>query len=540
MPGFADSTVTTIVTAGATATTNIHLVVGTGSGGTFRAPSNPTPADGAPGQPTYVVLSWAASGPATDSIVYDLYFGTSLDPSLLISDLTQPNHTRSGLDTNVTYYWRVVAHNKKGESKSGPVWSFSTSALLNNTAPTAPNTPTPPNGASSQPYNVSLRWNSVDPDGDALVYDVYFGTSNNLTESERIATGHTASVLSRTGLTQGTTYYWKVVARDNHNGVTPGPVWTFTTRTNLSPNRPAQPAPANGAVDVPLNAQLRWTATDDDADPLTFDLYLGTTSDASTLVASGLTQPLYSGANLTAATTYYWKIVAKDGQGGSTVGPVWSFTTADPLTQGLVAYYQMDGNALDATGHGHNGEMFGTTSAVDRFGASGGALSFDNSDYIRVPHAEELSFGSSEFTIAAWIRLSGEQTAYAGLVVKCTPTAPEKGYQFIMQNPDNLAGQIGTNAGYFDFKGSLSLNDGSWHFVALVVTRATKIANLYVDGNLVISHENDKLATSIYGTSPLLIGVDRQSVKHFQGRMDDIRLYNIALTQAQLRELGAE
>jgi hypothetical protein len=540
MPGFADAIDTANVAGGATDTVNFRLVVGTsGSGDSLRAPSNPTPTDGAPGQPVYVVLSWAASGPATDSVKYDLYFGTTQAPELLVADLDQPNNIRSGLDTGVTYYWRVVARNRKGETKSGPVWTFSTSTLLNNRAPVAPNTPNPANGASSQPYSINFRWNSSDPDGDALTYDIYLGTSNALSESDRISSGQSAATFSRSNLAEGTTYYWRVVARDNHNGVSPGPIWSFTVRTNLAPNRPSQPTPANGAVDVSTSVLMRWTATDDDADPLKYDIYLGTGSDASNLVASDVTVSSYNAAALQPSTTYFWKVVAKDGLGGATAGPVWSFTTADPVAVGLVAYYPLDGNASDASGHGHNGQVSGPVPTTDRYGAPNSAMRFMSQSYIEVPHSDELSFGSSDFSTLAWVRYSGSQSAYAGIVVKCTPQFPEYGYQFVASGYA-LAGQIGTTQGYFDFDGSKNLNDGNWHFVAMVVTRSTRTAKLYIDGTLVREYQNTKLASSIYSTSPLFLGQDRQGGSHFVGSIDDVRLYNVALTQEQIQEIGAE
>ena len=74
------------------------------------------------------------------------------------------------------------------------------------------------------------------------------------------------------------------------------------------------------------NSTLSWSCSDPDGDPLTYDVYFGTTSNPP-LVGSNQSNTNYDPGQLDNNTTYYWKIVAKDNQGGFTTGPVWSFST---------------------------------------------------------------------------------------------------------------------------------------------------------------------------------------------------------------------
>ena len=73
------------------------------------------------------------------------------------------------------------------------------------------------------------------------------------------------------------------------------------------------------------------------------------------------------------------------------------------LTDQLVAYYPLNGNANDVSGNGHHGVVYGATLAQDRHGNDDSAYSFDGvGNYIKI--IEEDSFDVvNEITIAAWI-----------------------------------------------------------------------------------------------------------------------------------------
>jgi hypothetical protein len=98
---------------------------------------------------------------------------------------------------------------------------------------------------------------------------------------------------------------------------------------NNPPNIPSNPHPDNGAIDIGVKTHLSWTACDPDpGDKAIYDLYFGTESDPD-LITSDLEKPNYYPGVLEHNTQYFWKIVAKDGQGASTTGPIWTFITND-------------------------------------------------------------------------------------------------------------------------------------------------------------------------------------------------------------------
>lgn len=204
--------------------------------------------------------------------------------------------------------------------------------------PNAPSNPDPANNATGVAVTTNLAWTGGDPNpGNTVTYKVYMDTFNPPTTLK--ITQSATSYDPPGDLAQGTTYYWKIVATDNTNRTTDGPVWSFTTYSpvNNPPNAPANPNPADGATGVAVTTGLSWTGSDPENDPLTYEVRFGTANPPPQVVAGQGTTSYDPPGNLANATTYYWQIVAKDAaHPGGTPGPVWSFTTASPPASPLL------------------------------------------------------------------------------------------------------------------------------------------------------------------------------------------------------------
>ncbi len=302
----------------ATSTTYYWQIVATNSFGstssstasfTTAAPGVLTlvsPTNGATGVSPSASLTWSLSTPATS---YAVYFGTTNPPPLVLPSTTSTTYAPPTLAAATTYYWQIIATTSSG-TDSSTVASFTTGA-----PPGAVTSPSPANGATGVPQQVTLSWSAAT---GASAYNVYFGTTN---PPPLAGQGTTLTNFFPATLATGTTYYWQVVAT-NSFGSTSSPLWSFTT---VPGQQVTLSSPANGAtVSTPVN--LNWVQP---SGVTSFAVYLGTSNPPPLLVPS-TSSTTYS-ATLAPGATYYWEIVALT-QPLPFTSPVWSFTI--PTTGG--------------------------------------------------------------------------------------------------------------------------------------------------------------------------------------------------------------
>jgi len=187
-------------------------------------------------------------------------------------------------------------------------------------APQAPTSPNPPDGAIWVTLTPTLSWTSV----DATSYEIRFGTAN---PPPTVVSNTTDWWYSTPPLNGGTKYFWQIVAT-NTGGATAGPIWNITTDptgvpASTGPAVPGSPNPPNGASWVTVTPTLSWTS----ADATSYEIHFGTVNPPPTVV-SNTADWWFSPPPLNGGTTYFWQIVAKNSTGTS-VGPIWSFST-DP------------------------------------------------------------------------------------------------------------------------------------------------------------------------------------------------------------------
>jgi len=105
-----------------------------------------------------------------------------------------------------------------------------TGAAWINQAPNTPSEPFPEDGAPHADIDADLSWTGGDPNPeDSVTYDVYFG----ITDPPPQVVSDTSDTSYDPGtLILGTTYYWQIVAWDNHDTSTAGPVWSFIADDN--------------------------------------------------------------------------------------------------------------------------------------------------------------------------------------------------------------------------------------------------------------------------------------------------------------------
>jgi formylglycine-generating enzyme required for sulfatase activity len=186
-------------------------------------PSDPTPADSTIDVTLDATLSWTCSDPDADELTYDVYLDTSATPQLASAGQSEATYDPDTLFFNTAYYWKIAAKDDQGNETTGPVWTFSTAPNLPPYAPV----PSPTDSSEDIDIGVPLSWTCTDPEGDPIEYDVYFG---NLVDPPIVSEGQSETTYQPGyDLNGGTTYYWRVVARDDHENRSDSPVWSFAT-----------------------------------------------------------------------------------------------------------------------------------------------------------------------------------------------------------------------------------------------------------------------------------------------------------------------
>ena len=209
-------------------TTYYFLVIAVNDAGlSSRSPSNEvsaTPAATGPGPPTrltaapgnsHATLSWAAppSDGGSPITSYNVYEGTTpgFKDSAAVTSATSTTATVSDLTNGITYYFRVAAVNAVGEGLA----SDEASAIPVSGGSTIISAPSAPTGltAKAGDSQVSLKWAAPASDGGSPVtsYDVYDGITSDFPSKGAIINTTGTSVTVR-GLTNGTTYYFRVAA----------------------------------------------------------------------------------------------------------------------------------------------------------------------------------------------------------------------------------------------------------------------------------------------------------------------------------------
>jgi phosphatidylserine/phosphatidylglycerophosphate/cardiolipin synthase-like enzyme len=181
------------------------------------SPDEPTylsPGNEALGQAASVTLRWEGG---YWSHKYDIYFGTSSTPPLIAENFA-PGTSTAGVNAvkesfvvgnlapATTYYWRIVGKTMANRTRTGPVWSFTTSGGV-----PAPPAPTGLQGIAVSPTRVDLSWTDVAGEEG---YKVERKPASGTTWAQIVALP--ANVVSyqntNSGLAPGTTYNYRVRA----------------------------------------------------------------------------------------------------------------------------------------------------------------------------------------------------------------------------------------------------------------------------------------------------------------------------------------
>ena len=333
-------------------------------------------------------------------------------------------------------------------------------------------------------------------------------------------------------------------------GLAPGTYTSTITFTATDEGDPVDGSPQTATVTMTVAAQdltvtpasMSFTTTAGGAAPasktLTVDSYdmpYTATDDAPwlSLSQSGGTVTASVDPTGLAAGTYDAMItVTAPGVVGSPKTVPVTFVVSPAGAPGLVAAYGFNESSAtavtDASGTGNNGTISGATRTAG--GRFGGALSFDGvNDMVTVPAASSLDL-TSALTLEAWVY----PTASGGLWRTVLMKERTGGLSYALYSNDDgnrpqafsrtASGELGT-------RGTATLPLNQWSHLAAIYSGSTM--RLYVNGVQVATRSVGAGLTT--GTLPLRIGGNAIWGEWFAGRIDEVRVYNRALTASELQ-----
>lgn len=225
----------------------------------------------------------------------------------------------------------------------------------------------------------------------------------------------------------------------------------------------------------------------------------------------------------------------------------WSFNEGTGTTANDNSVNELDGTFK--SGHQTWGAGFPEWT-TDRYGEANRALKFDKGANIEVPYNTKLN--PAQMTIALWVNpaVVDANNRFLGL-------HSWNGYKFQLQSENYPFFTVNTGDAIYDRDAGVALPVNEWHHIA--VTFGGGKTEFYIDGELVKSWDNTPGEALSISTAPynLVIGQDFPTDKYaatpdnydndkiiplewggyFQGKLDEIRMYKVALTATQIKSI---
>ena len=214
-----------------------------------------------------------------------------------------------------------------------------------------------------------------------------------------------------------------------------------------------------------------------------------------------------------------------------------------PVSSGLVAHWKLDettgSTAADTSPSGFNGTWtnaptFSSTIPLNAWNSQGprfpdpGSLTFNGTNqYVNMGNPATLPSGTGARTICGWAKSGSTSSGWGWIASFGSPNTDQA--MFIGRNGADLYG-----GGYADDLVVSNFWDGNWHFIALTYDGTT--ASLYADG--VLRASGAKSWNLVHGACYIGEQVNNGS-EFWNGNIDDVRVYNRALTAAEITHLAA-
>ncbi len=403
-----------------------------------------------------------------------------------------------------------------------------------NTDNEAPSAPLNLNGAVAF-TDITLSWLASTDNVDVTGYNVY-------QDGNKIATTTNTSLLL-SGLTPLTAFEFGVSAVDAAGNESAVSTLDVTSGEDMTPDVTPPTTPGNFQASVGANSVLvSWDASTDDRQVKGYVVLLdGVFADS---LGNNEFSSLVGG--LDPETPYTFEVYAFDAAGNESAHAEITVTTDQEINTGeagMVAWYPFEGNANDATAYANHGVIGGNPVFQTADHANGGAqvIKFDGQqDSVSVPNAVQLI---SDFTtVSFWVRVDDQDPNVAEAYVLDFGHWDQRWKISLPQHLKIVWTTNSKNTQFPNFISDMDSGDGNemvkgfWWYVTMVHDGEKDL--IYVNGELA----NSKPVTGLLNSTGRTLGIGGNPVEggqYFNGALDELKIYNKALTADEIAQLYA-
>jgi hypothetical protein len=287
------------------------------------------------------------------------------------------------------------------------------------------------------------------------------------------------------------------------------------------------------AVANSVSVRLNWQ-TNAEADLASYTVLRSTNSDGPyEICARALTNNAFTDKSANQPITYYYVVKAVD-RSLNTSGNSPQVNATPNCGPTLVASYSFDGNLNDSSGNANHATATGSPAFVA--GKYGSAMSLNGANqYAMVPAG--IMAGVTNFTIAVWVYWNGGNAWQRIFDFGNDPT----NYMFLTPGSGGGTLRFAISTNSYSSEQTLetsTLPVGQWRHVA--VTRNGNAARLYTNGVLAVSGTVTIAPASF---NPVLNNLGMSQYPgdpFFNGRLDELYIYNYALSDLEITRLAAD
>jgi hypothetical protein len=210
-------------------------------------------------------------------------------------------------------------------------------------------------------------------------------------------------------------------------------------------------------------------------------------------------------------------------------------TASADLSTGLVGYWPLNGNGDDASGNGNHGTVVGNVTPVaDRFGTPSSAMRFPNNraNYVDLGQPPSLLIKGA-MSVTAWVR--AETITQSGRIIAKQGPSSARSWGLNLEAAGHARFDIGVNPTDRFRADSAVLTFGPtdwWHIAG--VFRPGESVNLYINGVLAKSEATSLTTQWIENGLNVNIGRRPEPGTPWNGDIDEVRMYNRALSDAEV------